>query len=556
VFVEDFDALSGSLGLTALFAALPIVTLLVLLGVFKMRSQWAAPIALCVAMAVAIGVYRMPGDQTVLAALEGGAFALFPIMWIVVTAIWVFNMTVESGDFAVLRRSVERVSTDQRVQAVMVAFCFGALLEALAGFGAPVAITSMMMVALGFRPLKAASLALVANTAPVPFGAVGIPITTLADVTGLQKVDLGAMVGRQTPLLALVVPLTMVAMVDGRRGIEETWPVAAVAGFAFAIGQFLCSNYGLIELTDIVASLVSMAAVVGFVRLRARREERVLTSVGVRNAVVSTPGGLRAPEAATSEGESPKDPLTKVLRAYAPYLIIVATFSIAQIPQISDRLAEPPWATSFAWPGLHVFTQQGDPLAIITFHFGWLAAAGTLMLIAGLITMVVIGLPPGRAVHVAGRTLGQLKWTVVTVVAVLAMAYVANLSGQTLTLGMWAAHAGVFFAFLSPLIGWLGVAVTGSDTASNALFGGVQVAAAHHTGISPVLLAAGNSSGGVFGKMSSAQHLAIGAAAVGLAGQEGVLFRKVVLWSTVAMLCMCALVFLQSTPALSWMVAP
>ena len=555
VYVEDFNPVSDSLGLTAIFAVLPIVTLLLLLGGVKMRSHWAAPIALGVAMSVAIGVYRMPSGQAVLAALEGGAFGLFPIIWIVVTAMWVFNMTVESGHFAVLQRSIESVSKDQRIQAVMVAFCFGALLEALAGFGAPVAITSMMMVALGFEPLKAASLALVANTAPVPFGAVAIPITTLSDVTGLGKVDLGAMVGRQTPLLALVLPLTMVAMVDGRRGVEQAWPVAAVAGLAFAAGQFVCSNYGVIELTDIVASLISMGAVIVFVRLRQRRREIRVSGTGIRRVAEPTGEGPTIPESvAASRGASQTDTLDQVLRAYAPFLIIVGTFSIAQIPPIKGRLAGSPWTAAFPWPGLHVVTRQGDPLPILTFQFGWLSSAGTLMLIAGLITMVVIGLPPRRAVHVAGHTLRQLKWTVVTVVAVLAMAYVVNLSGQTTTLGLWAARAGMFFAFLSPLIGWLGVAVTGSDTASNALFGGVQVAAAHHTGISPVLLAAGNSSGGVFGKMSSAQHLAIGAAAVRLPGQEGVLFRKVVLWSTAAMLCMCALIFLQSTPALNWMV--
>lgn len=557
MYIEDFDPVAGSLGLTAIFAALPIVTLLVLLGGFKVRSHLAAPIALGVSISVAIGVYGMPGDQAALAALEGGAFGLFPIMWIVLTAIWVFNLTIESGDFAVLRRSVERVSTDQRVQAVMVAFCFGALLEALAGFGAPVAITSMMMVALGFNPLKAAALALVANTAPVPFGAVAIPITTLSDVTGLQKIDLGAMVGRQTPLLAVVLPITIVAMVDGRRGIAEAWPVAAVAGVTFAASQFFCSNHGLIELTDIVASLVSMAAVVTFVHFRPRAQESHLARARIAGvAQPATVGSAVSEPGATTQVEIRKDPTSHLLRAYAPYLIIIATFSIAQIPFIRDGLTKSPWTASFPWPGLHVVTPLGDPLAITTFHFGWMAAAGTLMLIAGLVTMVAIGLPPRRALDVAGRTFGQLKWTIVTVVAVLSTAYVANLSGQTVTLGLFAAQAGIFFAFLSPLIGWLGVAVTGSDTASNALFGGVQVAAAHHTGISPVLVAAGNSSGGVFGKMSSAQHLAIGAAAAGFPGHEGVLFRKVVVWSTVAMLCMCALVYLQSTSALGWMVVP
>ena len=556
MYEQHFNPISGSLGLTATVAMLPILTLFVLLGGLKMRSQWAALIALGVAMVVAVSAYGMPADQAGLAALEGGAFGLFPVMWIVVTAMWVFNMTVESGKFAVLRRSVETVSTDQRIQAVMVGFCFGALLEALAGFGAPVAITSMMLVALGFRPIKAASLALVANTAPVPFGAIAIPITTLSEVTGLTTPDLGAMVGRQTPLLALFLPLTLVAMVDGRRGIRQTWPVAVVAGIAFATAQFACSNYGAVELTDIAASLVSMAAVIAFVRVRKPKERRLPVNTGRNGRLESSSGGRAATLERTiaSREELNDDPPMEVLRAYAPYLIIIAVFSIAQIPLIKQMLAESPWTASFQWPGLHVLTPDGDPVRSLTFNLNWLAAAGTLMLIAGLITMVAIGFSPQRAMGVAGDTLGQLRWTVVTVVAVLALAYVANQSGEMITLGLWAAGAGSLFAFLSPLIGWVGVAVTGSDTASNALFGGVQVAAAQHTGIEPVLLAAGNSSGGVFGKMSSAQHLAIGAAAVGLAGQEGVLFRKVVVWSIVMMLCMCALVYLQSTPILDWTV--
>jgi lactate permease len=556
VHYEDFTPISGSLGLTAMFAALPILTLFVLLGGLKMRAQWAALIALSVAIAVAISVYGMPADQTGLAALEGAAFGLFPIMWIVITAIWVFNMTVESGHFAVLRRSVETVSKDQRIQAVMIGFCFGALLEALAGFGAPVAITSMMMVALGFRPIKAASLALVANTAPVPFGAIATPITTLSEVTGLEKGDLGAMVGRQTPVLAIFLPLTLIAMVDGRRGIRQTWPVAVVAGFAFAIGQFACSNYGSVELTDIVASLLSMAAIIALVRVWEPKKPRLTVSNDSDRRVADplTEGVPVHKPAIASQDDPNKDPPLEVLRAYAPYLIIIGVFSIAQIPLIKQRLSESPWTATFQWPGLHVRTPDGEPVRTLTFNFNWFGSAGTLMLIAGLVTMVVIGLSPVRAMRVAGKTFKQLGWTALTVVSVLALAYVVNQSGQTITLGLWAAGAGSFFAFLSPLIGWLGVAVTGSDTASNALFGGVQVAAAHDTGISPVLLAAGNSSGGVFGKMSSAQHLAIGAAAVRLAGQEGVLFRKVVVRSLVMMFCMCALVYLQSTPALDWTV--
>jgi lactate permease len=558
VYTQDFNPVSDSLGLTAIFAALPILTLFVLLGGLKMKAQWAALISLGVAMAVAMIVYGMPVDQTGLSAAEGAAFGLFPIMWIVVMAIWVYNMTVETGHFAVLRRSFGAISDDQRIQAVIVAFCFGALMEALAGFGTPVAITAVMMIALGFKPIKAAALALVANTAPVAFGAIATPIITLSEITGLDKGDLGAMVGRQTPFLALIVPLILIGMVDGRRGIRQAWPVAVVGGLSFAIGQFLCANYLSVELTDIVAALLSTACIVAFLRiwspgepLLAEPSEGRFARPAAAGASVHDP--VMEQEVARRD-DTKKDSRGDIFKAYAPYMIIIAVFSIAQIPAVKDALAESPWTTTFEWPGLDVRTPDGEPVSSLTFNFNWLPAAGTLMLISGLITMAVIGLGPGRALRALGSTLDQLKWAIVTVAAVLALAYVMNQSGQTITLGLWAAGAGAFFAFLSPLIGWLGVAVTGSDTSSNALFGALQVTAAKDAGISETLLAAANSSGGVLGKMISPQNLAIGAAAVGLAGGEGDLFRKVLGWSLVLVLLMCALVYLQSTAVLDWMV--
>ena len=557
MYTQDFSPVSDSLGLTAIFAVLPLITLFVLLGGLKMKAHWAALISLGVAILVALIVYSMPVGQTALSASEGAAFGLFPIMWIVVMAIWVYNMTVETGHFAVLRRSFGTISTDQRVQAVIIAFCFGALMEALAGFGTPVAITAVMLIALGFRPIKAAALALVANTAPVAFGAMATPIITLSSVTELDKGDLGSMVGRQTPFLALIVPLILIAMVDGRRGIRQTWPVAVVGGLSFAIGQFVCSNYLSVELTDIVASLLSTACIVGFLRIWQPGEPLVAEGDGrferpaVAGASVSDPALER--EIARRD-DSKRDTPGDVVRAYAPYAIIIAIFSISQIPAVKDALAEQPWTTTFEWPGLDVRNPDGEPLTSMVFNFNWLPAAGTLMLISGLITMAVLRVSPGRALKVLGATVDQLKFAILTVAAVLALAYVMNQSGQTITLGLWAAGAGGVFAFLSAMIGWLGVAVTGSDTSSNALFGALQVTAAKDIGISPTLLAAANSSGGVLGKMISPQNLAIGAAAVGMAGQEGDLFRKVLGWSLVLMLLMCAIVYLQSTAVLDWLV--
>ena len=559
MYTQDFDPVSSSLGLSSIFAVLPVLVLFVLLGGLKVAAQWASLAALGVAMLVALIVYGMPIDQTLLSASEGAVFGLFPIMWIVVAAIWIYNMTVETGHFAVLRRSFGAISTDQRVQAVIIAFCFGALLEALAGFGTPVAITAVMLIALGFKPIKAASVALVANTAPVAFGAIAIPIVTLAEITGLPKDDLGAMVGRQTPFLALVVPLILIGMVDGARGIRQAWPAAVVGGFVFALAQFLCSNYVSVELTDIVASLLATGSIV--LLLRVWEPSEPLTGEADDN------GGIGRPAVAGAEGHDPameeevrrrddtvKDPPADVVRAYSPYLIIIVIFSIAQIPAVKDALAESPWTTTFQWPGLDVVTPEGEALSSLTYNLNWLPAAGTLLLISGLLTMLVLRVSPSRAVKVAGASFDQLKWAILTVSAVLALAYVMNQSGQTITLGLWAAGAGDFFAFLSSIIGWLGVAVTGSDTSSNALFGALQVTAAEDAGISPTLLAAANSSGGVLGKMISPQNLAIGAAAVGLAGQEGDLFRKVLGWSLVLVLAMCVLVYLQSTAVLDWMV--
>jgi lactate permease len=535
VYTQDFDPVAHTLGLTALVAALPILTLIVLLGVVRMEARRAAPLALVVAIAVATAVYGMPVDQALLSATEGAAFGLFPIMWIVVAALWVYDMTVETGHFAVLRRSIASLSADRRIQVVLIAFCFGTLMEALAGFGAPAAITSVMLVALGIEPIRAAALAVLGNTAAVSFGALAIPITTLSEVTGLDAGDLGAIVGRQTPLLGLIVPFVLVGVLDGRRGIRQAWPVAAVGGLAFAVAQFTCSNHISVELTDIVAAICSGGAIVALLH-------------------VWTPADPFVAEPARRDGAA-RDSRRDVLRAYAPYLVVLAVFSIAQLPGVKRELAGSPWTASFRWPGLGVQDPDGVPLRSLTYHVDWLPAAGTLMLISGLIVMMVIGLAPTRAWRVARSTLARVRGAIPVVTAVLALAYVLNQSGQTLTLGLWAAGAGSFFAFLAPALGWLGVVVTGSDTSSNALFGAVQVAAATHTGISPQLLAAANASGGVLGKMISAQHLAIAAAAVGIGGSEGALLRKVVGWSIVLLVIVCALVYLQSTPALDWMVA-
>jgi lactate permease len=329
MYQQVYDPVGDSLGLSTIFAVLPLISLFVLLGGLKLKAQWAALISLVVALIVAVAVYSMPVGQALDSGLQGAAFGLFPIMWIVVTAIWIYTMTVDTGDFNVLRRSFGRVSGDQRIQAVLIAFCFGALLEALAGFGTPVAICSVMLIALGFQPIKAASVALVANTAPVAFGAIAVPIVTLSGVTGLPQDDLGAMVGRQTPFLALLVPLILVGMVDGRRGIKAVWPAALAGGLAFAVGQFVCSNYLSVELADIVASLAGTFAIIGLLQVWQPGEP--LLAEGATGRPPAMAGG--APEAETLAGDDRDhvDSRHDVLRAFAPYLIIIVVFGLAQL---------------------------------------------------------------------------------------------------------------------------------------------------------------------------------------------------------------------------------
>ena len=580
MYRPHLDAVAGSLTLTAIVAMLPLITLFVLLGVLRITAWKAALVSLAVSVVVAVVAYSMPVGQALDAGVEGAAFGFFPILWIVINAIWVYNMTVVTGHFDVLRRSFAKVSDDQRIQAVIVAFCFGALMEALAGFGTPVAITTVMLIALGFKPIKAAVVALVANTAPVAFGALAVPITTLATVSGLPEHTLAQVVGRQTPLLGLFVPMALVFIIDKGRGVRETLPATLTCGITFAVAQFVTSNFISTQLTDIVASLVSAASVVLLLRIwqpahpyvPAEEVDMVAGSTGAAGPSATSSGSRRGSSAGSSgaavrgypvaqsggtaaelaaRDSNHVDTASDVFKAYAPYLIIIAVFSIAQIPVIRDALAAP--TKSFQWPGLELQSASGKPSTVPLFKFNWLAAAGTLMLIAGLITIPVIGISPAKAFRAYLDTYRQLAAAILTVMAVLGLAYVMNASGQTAALGTWMARAGAAFAVLSPILGWLGVAVTGSDTSSNSLFGALQVSAAKEVGLSPALMAAANSSGGVLGKMISPQNLAIAAAAVGLSGKEGDIFRKVIGWSLGFLVLMCLIVFLQSN-VLSWMI--
>ncbi|BAS11017.1 glycolate permease GlcA [Arthrobacter sp. Hiyo4] len=540
-YQQVVDPLWGSLGLSALCAAFPLILLFVLLGVFRVKAAKAALVSLLLSIVLAIVVWQMPLDQALSASAAGAFYGLFPILWILVNALWVYKLTVATPWFDALGRTIRSISNDLRILAILIAFCFGALLESLAGFGAPVAITAAMLMAAGMKPLKSAVVSLLANTAPVAFGAMAAPIIALNGVTGLPLHDLSSMAGRQTPFIALVVPLLLVFIVDGRRGVKQTWPVALVAGAVFGTFQFITSNYFAVELTDVVAAVATVVAVLVMLRFWHPRE--IIDMSGEVRDAEEPEGGTSGPakSGGSAVGRVPASAsvteavsaaaTTKVLipagstvqrpgareiwMAVAPYLIIMTIFSIAQIPVVKSWLSAV-GSVTFAWPGLDVVDANGKAVAAQKFKFDHLKATGTLLLISGIITMVLYRVSAASGVKIFWETLKQLRWTIVTVTAVLALSFVMNLSGQTTSLGMALASAGGFFAVLSPVIGWLGVALTGSDTSSNSLFGQLQVAAAEQTGLSPVLMAATNSSAGVMGKMLSLQNLAVASAAVGL----------------------------------------
>jgi lactate permease len=536
MFVQELAPLAGSLALSALVAVLPLATVLVLLGVVRLPAHVAALVGLAVALVVAVLCFGMPVTQALSGAVQGAVFGLFPIMWIVVNALWIYRMTVRTGHFDILRRSFGRVSDDPRIQALIIAFCFGALMEALAGFGAPVAICAVMLVALGFTPVRAAIVALVANTAPVAFGAMGTPVVTLAEVTGLPLDTVSSIVGRQTPLLALIVPLLLVIIVDGRRGLRETWIPALSCGVAFAAVQFLASNYVSPQLADIGAALAGAAALVVLPHARrpARQEVRAAVLTGDRTEQLDVADDRR-----------------EVAKAYAPYLLIILVFAIGQLPPVKELLETATW--TFDWPVLDVAAADGTPVSGNSFSIPWLATGGTLVLVAGVLTALVLRVATRHVVAEWSATVHELRFAILTVAGVLALAYVLNLSGQATTIGHLIAGAGAALAFLSPVLGWFGVAVTGSDTSANALFGALQVTAANQAGLSPELLASANSAGGVLGKMISPQNLTIACAAANLPGEEGMLLRKVLPWSIGLLLVMCLIVVGQSTPVLSWM---
>ena len=567
MYIPDVTPVADSGIASAAVAALPLLTVFVTLGVLRWRAHLAGLAGVVVAIVVAIAVYGMPAQLALLAGTEGFVFGLFPIIWIVLNAIWLYEMTVASGRFDDLRRVIDNVSDDARIQAIIIAFCFGGLMEALAGFGAPVAITGVMLMAVGFTAMRAAAIVLLANTAPVAFGAIATPILTAGKLTGIDYRDIGAYVGHQTPLLAVMVPAFLVLIADGRRGLRDVWPVALVVGVTFAVTQWLAATYVSVELTDIIASLVSLAAAVLMLRVWSpsgsveagrrlgteRTRELQFVSASSGDGPDLPPRDDASPTGGRSDDGAGPIGARRAIGALAPYLLIVVAFGITKlVGPVKDFLAETDVVVR--WPGLdgQIASSSGKVSTATQYVFGWLSSPGTTLLVCGVLVSAMVGLSPRRAASIWVATVKKMRWSILTVALVLALAYVMNLSGQTITIGVWIAGAGTAFAFFSPVLGWLGTAVTGSDTSANALFATLQQAAAQKAGLDPTLLVAANTSGGVVGKMISPQNLTIAATAVGLVGRESEILRRVIWWSVGLLVALCVLVGLQST-VLSWM---
>ena len=506
---QNYTPLADSVGLSALVAALPVVTLLALLAFWHVRAHLAALAGLLVAAAIAIGVYGMPVTLTLASAGYGAAFGLFPIGWIVLNAIFIYNLSVETGGFKVLQDRMSNLSSDRRIQALMIGFSFRAFMEGFAGFGAAVAIAGALMIGLGFRPLDAAKAALIGNTAPVAFGSVGIPIITLAKVTGLDEGALSAMVGRQLPFFALLVPFWLVAAQAGWRGMVGVWPACLVAGVSFAGGQFLVSNFHGPYLVDAAAGLSSIGALVILLRFWKPRE--VQTHPG---NVQSAPDP--AAQATMSRGR-------ENFRAWLPWVLLTVFVTASSLTPVKNALNRT-FAPKFSVPALHLAVQKVPPAVprpeaeAAQFTFNLLSATGTSLLVAGVIAGFMLGLKPHQLLATYGRTLKRVYLPLLTIALMLALGFTTRYSGSDTTMGLALASTGVLFPFFSPLLGWLGVAVTGSNTSSNVLFGNLQKVTAQQLDLSPILTAASNSSGGVMGKIINAQSIVVASAAIG--GQE------------------------------------
>jgi len=531
----------GNLYLSALVAAIPVVLLLGALAFFHVKAHIAALIGLAAALAIAVFVYGMPASMASMAAVNGALFGLLPIGWIILNAIFVYDLTVKAGKFEVVKETIAGLAGDRRIQVLLIGFSFGAFIEGAAGFGTPVAISAAMLIGLGFKPLPAAGLALIGNTAPVAYGALGTPIITLAKVTGLSEMALSAMAGRQLPLFSLIVPFWLVWQMSGFKGMIEVWPACLVAGLSFAIPQFLVSNFMGPNLVDIIAAAVSILAV--YLLLKVWQPAHI----------------WRFPE----EREEPhyqakQHSAGEAFLAWMPWLVlsvVVFVWGYGPVKAWMNSISAP----TFDIPYLHNLVLKGPPVAkkispeAARYTLNWISATGTGLMLSGIISGLWLGFGPGDLMAIYWKTLKRVKLSLLTIAAMLALGYTTKFSASDSTMGLAFASTGVLFPFFSPLLGWLGVALTGSDTSSNVLFGNLQVVSAQQIGMNPILAAASNSSGGVMGKMIDAQSIVVASVATGQNGKEGEILRYV-FWHSLALACLVGVVVFVQHNWMPWII--
>ena len=547
IWQQIYDPL-GSIGLSALLASVPVVVMLAALAFFHVKAHVAALLALVSALLIAIFGFGMPANMATDAAIFGAINGLVPIGWIVLNIIFLHRLTTENGSFKVLQDSIAGITDDRRLQLLLIAFCFGAFFEGAAGFGTPVAVTGAVLIGLGFSPLAASGLALIANTAPVAYGALGTPVITLAKVTGLDEMMLSSMIGRQLPFFSLLVPFWLIWAFAGRKGMMQIWPAILVAGSSFAIAQFLVSNYHGPMLVDVIASLVSMASLIAF--LKVWKPKKIWTSAKLIGH--EEDGGEAHPEPTDIPQKADK---AAVRRAWMPWVILTVFVFIWGLPEfkkavdtvpvlengqvVLDAKGQPKvtgntfLAPVFKFEEIHDKIEKVPPVVAkpkkeeAAYKLNWLTTTGTGILLAALVAGLLMGYGPLQLVAQFGKTIWMVRYSLTTIVAMLALGYLTRFAGIDATLGLAFAFTGVFYPFFGTFLGWLGVALTGSDTASNVLFGGLQRTTAEQLGISPILMASANSSGGVMGKMVDAQSIVVASTATHWYGHEGEILRYV-----------------------------
>jgi lactate permease len=522
--------------LSALVAVLPIIFIFWALIIKKMKGYKASLLATSMAIVIAITVYGMPVQLALLSTANGALYGLFPICWIVITALFLFNITVESGQFEVIKHFMASITGDRRLQALLIAFSFGSFLEGTAGFGAPVAITAAMLVGLGFNPLYAAGICLIANTAPVAFGAVGIPITVASQVSGIPEMAISQMVGRTLPVLSAMLPFYLVVLMSGFKSAQRVLPAILVSGFSFAFLQWFSSNFIGPALPDVIAGVGSIVSLIVFLKFWKPKEIWRFANEAPPSIIV-------------------RDQYTtgQIIRAWSPFLLLTIMIIAWGLQPIKDVLNSV-GMVQFEFPGIHnVITDSNGKLIPHIFKFNYLSASGTAILASAIVAIPLIGLKFSDGVRIFLATLKQLVFPIITIASILGFAYLVNDSGITITMAAALANTGFLFPFFAPVLGWLGVFITGSDTSANALFGKLQGATATSIGIDPVITVAANVSGGVVGKMISPQSIAVAAAAGNLIGRESELFRFTVKHSFILLICICCIVLAQAY-VLTWLI--